>query len=267
VPAKVVLRKLMRWYLEPALAQQRDFNASILRAFTYLSDRVDAVAPRIDGDGVPDYLAFEDRMRGSSELIRERQAPYVGDFRSAQPVLDVGCGRGEFLELLREAGIESKGIDLDADMVEHCREQGLDVERGDGVGYLERLPDGSLGGIFCSHVAEHLQPAVVLRLLELAAVKLRPGGVLVAESPNPRSLVALSMFFADPTHVRPVDPETVAILARQAGFRETELRFLNEPSAEQRLQPVSVDEAVAGNAERLNEVVFGPQDFALVART
>jgi SAM-dependent methyltransferase len=152
-------------------------------------------------------------------------------------------------------------------MVEHCCEQGFDVERGDAVRYLERLADESLGGIFCSHVVEHMAPGVLFRLLELAVTKLRPGGVLIVETPNPRALVALSMFFADPTHVRPVDPETLAFLARQAGFREVELRFLNEPPAEERLQQVSIpeDAALAKNIELLNDVVFGPQDCALVA--
>jgi O-antigen chain-terminating methyltransferase len=213
-------------------------------------------------------------MRGSRELIRERQAPYVEDFRNAAPVLDVGCGRGEFLELLRDSGIEGRGIDLDADMVEHCREEGLDVARVDAVDYLKRLEEGSLGGIFCAHVVEHLAPSALFRLLELAATKLRPAGILIAETPNPKALIALSMFFADLTHLRPLDPETFAFLARQAGFRQVETRFLNEPPAKERLQQVwlpddqehaSARPALARNIDRINEVVFGPQDFALVA--
>lgn len=345
VPPKVVLRKLMRWYLEPALSQQRDFNSSILKALdetrhhlndrldhlTYqLSERVDSAYSRLEraeahametdssletlerqateaderlarlerrarrGDASPppavaarsaphvstgaevgpDYFAFEARMRGSRELIRERQAPYVEDFRNAAPVLDIGCGRGEFLELLRDAGIEGTGIDLDADMVEHCREEGLEVARVDAVDYLEGLEEGSLGGIFCAHVVEHLAPSALFRLLELAATKLRPEGILIAETPNPKALIALSMFFADLTHLRPLDPETFAFLARQAGFRQVETRFLNEPPAKERLQQVwlpddqehaSARPALARNIDRINEVVFGPQDFALVA--
>jgi O-antigen chain-terminating methyltransferase len=225
-------------------------------------------------EDVPDYFAFEARMRGSRELIRERQAPYVEDFRNAGPVLDIGCGRGEFLELLRDSGIDGRGIDLDADMVEHCREEGLDVARVDAVDYLEVLEEGSLGGIFCAHVVEHLAPSALFRLLELAATKLRPEGILIAETPNPKALIALSMFFADLTHLRPLDPETFAFLARQAGFRQVETRFLNEPPAKERLQQVwlpddqehaSARPALARNIDRINEVVFGPQDFALVA--
>jgi SAM-dependent methyltransferase len=347
IPAKVVLRKSIRWYVEPALAQQRDFNSSLLKALDQLNERVDTVSSKLnervgtafeqlqqtdvraderaaetdrsvevlkrkatEADerlvrverrvrraeaagpppaptsspqpqtsarpaDVPDYFAFEARMRGSRELVRERQAPYVSDFRDAAPVLDLGCGRGEFLELLREEGIEAKGIDLDADMVEQCREEGLEVEQADAVAYVEALEDGSLGGIFCSHVAEHLAPSALFRLLELAASKLRSGGILIAETPNPKALVALSMFFADLTHLRPLDPETFAFLARQAGFREVETRFLHEPPAEERLQPVRLPDkpeyesaraALTKDIDRINEVVFGPQDFALVAR-
>ncbi len=215
-------------------------------------------------------------MRGSRADIRDRQRPYVADFSDAAPVLDVGCGRGEFLSLLREAGIEATGVDQDADMVEICRSEGLAVEQDDALAYLERLQDGSLGGVFAAQVVEHLPPAPLVRLLELVCAKLRPGGVLVAETMNPLSLVALKNYFADLTHAQPLVPETLAMLARQAGFRSTELRFLNAPPDEERLRPValpadpSFDDArlaLDANVARLNEIVFGPQDYALVAHT
>src|SRR6188472_231332 len=126
-------------------------------------------------------------MRGSTADVRERQRPYVDDFRGAAPVLDVGCGRGEFLGLLREAGIEARGVDADADMVAFARGAGLDVVQADAVAYLEGLDDGSLGGVFAAQLVEHLPPAALLRLLQLAARKLRPGGLLVAETINPLS--------------------------------------------------------------------------------
>ena len=106
-------------------------------------------------------------MRGSTELIRERQSVYLDDFRDAAPVLDIGCGRGEFLTLLREAGVEARGIDVDPEMVTHCREEGLEVEQADALSYLASLEDDSLGGIFCAHVLEHLSPPALFRLLEL----------------------------------------------------------------------------------------------------
>jgi SAM-dependent methyltransferase len=298
---KRFLRKLMRWYVEPLAADQRVYNSSLLKLVDALSERADAAATsneraqqllreleerltrveRRGGGGVaaappatvaaqpaaaalPDYFAFESRMRGSVEAIRERQRRYVEDFRGAAPVLDVGCGRGELLELLREAGIEAHGIDADADMVAYARGEALDVEQADLVEYLERLEDGSLGGIFMGQVVEHLPPGVLVRSLELAARKLRPGGLLVAETINPLSPLALRHYFADLTHAQPLVPETLELLARQSGFAETEVRYLNEP-AERLTEPD--DPVIAANVRRLNELLFAPLDYALVART
>jgi O-antigen chain-terminating methyltransferase len=224
----------------------------------------------------PDYFAFEARMRGPRDVVRERQSSYVDEFRDAAPVLDVGCGRGEFLELLREAGVEASGIDLDEDMVEHCREEGLDVQRAEALSFLSGLADGSLGGIFCAHLVEHLGPTALLRLLQLSAAKLQPGGVFVAETPNPLSLYALANFSADLSHDRPIHPATLEFLVRQAGFRRAELRFLGPVPEPERLRPVPLPaepafvdtrEALDANVDRLNDVVFGPQDYSIVART
>jgi SAM-dependent methyltransferase len=298
---KRVLRKLMRWYVEPLAADQRVFNSSVLKLVDALSERADVagasneraeqllreleerltrVERRGGGGGMaappatvaaqpaaaalPDYFAFESRMRGSVDAIRERQRRYVDDFRGAAPVLDIGCGRGELLQLLREAGVEARGIDADADMVAYARGEGLDVEQADLVEYLGRLDDGSLGGIFMGQVVEHLPPGVLVRSLEQAAAKLRPGGVLVAETINPLSPLALRHYFADLTHAQPLVPETLELLARQSGFVETAVRYLNEP-AEKLIEPA--DPVIAANVRRLNELLFAPLDYALVART
>ena len=213
---------------------------------------------------VPDYFAFESRMRGSTESIRERQRPYVDDFREADPVLDLGCGRGEFLALLREAGIEARGVDFDPDMVAYARGEGLEVEQADAVTYLQGLDDRSLGGMFAAQLVEHLPAPTLVGLLELAAAKLRSGGLLVAETINPLSPLALRNYYADLTHAQPLVPETLELLARQAGFGSVELRFLNAPE-ERLLEPP--DPVIAANVSRLNELLFGPLDYAIVART
>jgi O-antigen chain-terminating methyltransferase len=218
---------------------------------------------------VPDYFAFESVMRGSVEEIRERQRVYVDDLRDAAPVLDVGCGRGELLGLLRDAGIEARGVDADADMAAFAQGEGLDVTQADGLAYLEGLADGSLGAVVAAQLVEHLPPAVLVRFLQLAAQKLRPGGLLIAETINPLSPLALRSYFADLTHAQPLVPETLALLARQAGFAATELRFLNPP--EKRLNEIDLPagparEALLENVQRLNEVLFGPLDYALYAR-
>ena len=287
-PVKFVLRRLMRWYVEPLAAEQRAFNDAVLKLVDDLYEESDrslagleeasrtlaeleerllraerrtgggaqrTVAPQPAAAAVPDYFAFESRMRGSTAVVRERQRIYVDDFRDAAPVLDLGCGRGEFLALLREAGIGARGVDADADMVDFARGEGLEVEQTDALTYLESLADGSLGGIFCAQVVEHLPPAALLRLLELAAVKLRSGGLFVAETINPLSPLALRNYFADLTHAQPLVPETLVLLARQAGFGRVEVRFANEPERPEGLDP------------RIGDVLFAPLDYAILART
>jgi len=298
---KRFLRKLVRWYVEPLAADQRVFNDSVLKLIDALSERADAsaaareqaerlvreleerlarlerrdpaaggvpapvtVAAQPAAASVPDYFAFESRMRGSVDSIRDRQRLYVDVLRDAAPVLDAGCGRGELLGLLREAGVEARGIDADSDMVAYARGDGLDVEQADLVEYLQRATDGSLGAIFMGQVVEHLPAPTLVQTFQLAAAKLRPGGVLIAETINPLSPIALRNYFADLTHAQPLVPETLELLARQSGFVETEIRFLNEP-AERLTEPD--DPVIAANVRRLNDLLFAPLDYALVART
>jgi SAM-dependent methyltransferase len=301
--AKRVLRKLMRWYVEPLAADQRMFNDAVLKLVDALSARADesagaaeraeqllreleerltrversrrsagveagaipavTVAAQPAAAAVPDYFAYESRMRGSVETIRERQRRYLDLLRDAGPVLDIGCGRGELLGLLRDAGIEARGIDADADMVAYAQGDGLNVRQADAAQYLERIDDYSLGAIFMAQVVEHLPPPTLTHVLELAVRKLRAGGILVAETINPVSPLALRHYFADLTHAQPLVPETLELLARQVGFVDTKIEFLNEP-AERLTEPD--DPVIAANVRRLNELLFAPLDYALVAR-
>jgi SAM-dependent methyltransferase len=134
-------------------------------------------------------------------------------------VLDVGCGRGEFLDLLAERGIAGRGVDLNHEMAELCRARGLDVTEADAVGYLSGLPDASLGGIFAAQVVEHLEPGYLLRFLELAFHKLRPGGRIVLETLNPACWVAFfESYIRDITHRWPLHPDTLKYLVTASGF-------------------------------------------------
>ena len=151
--------------------------------------------------------AFEDVFRGPEERVRELLEPYVELLRGHEPVLDLGCGRGELLELLAEAGIEASGVDVDQGMVERSRAKGLAVEQADAVSYLEAQPEGSLGAVVAIHVIEHLAYEELQRLLELARRALRPGGLFVAETVNPHSVQAFKTFWVDPTHRAPIFPE------------------------------------------------------------
>ncbi len=164
------------------------------------------------------YAAFEDVFRGPEERVRERQRVYVDLLKDHGPVLDAGCGRGEFLDVLREAGIAATGVDSDAGMVERCRAKGHEVALDTAGTYLEGLAESSLGAVFSAQVIEHLPYAELNSFLALSHSRLRPGGVLVAETVNPHAPHALKTFWVDPTHQHPLFPEVVLVLCRIAGF-------------------------------------------------
>ncbi|WP_408896282.1 class I SAM-dependent methyltransferase [Nocardioides sp. R1-1] len=165
------------------------------------------------------YADFEDTYRGSEAFVRERLASYVSIVGDG-PVLDLGCGRGEFLELMEAAAVPARGIDLDESMAARARAKGLDVVTGDGLAALRDTEPGTLGAVTSFQVIEHIPVSAVRELFLGAAAALRPGGVLVAETVNPHSPAALKTFWLDLTHVRPLFPESLLFLARETGFDE-----------------------------------------------
>ncbi len=233
----------------------------------------DAFTPSLDAYK---YVGFEDQFRGSREAIRARFESYLPLFDGRSDVLDVGCGRGEFLDLLQARGASARGIDLNHEMVEGCRARGLDVAEADAVGYLSGLPDASLGGIFSAQVVEHLEPGYLLRFLELALVKLRPGGRLVLETLNPACWVAFfESYIRDITHVWPLHPETLKYLVVASGFSKATIEFRSPVPPQDRLQPIAVGadadarfadlaEAFNANVEKLNARLFTYLDYALI---
>jgi O-antigen chain-terminating methyltransferase len=238
--------------------------------------REETAAPRSDL-GAFEYLAFENEFRGSPALIRARLEAYVPIFEGQSDVLDIGCGRGEFLDLLRPRGIGARGVDLNQAMVEDARSRGLDATCADALTYLRGLPDASLGGLFAAQVVEHLTPAYLGALLDAAAEKMRPGGRVVLETINPRCWVAFfESYLRDPTHVRPLHPETLQYLLRVRGFQHVELRFSSPVAPADRLQPVVLSDSrdaeladavavINDNTTRLNGWLFSFQDYAVVA--
>jgi SAM-dependent methyltransferase len=224
------------------------------------------------------YVGFEDRFRGAEEDIRARLEAYVPYFAGAADVLDVGCGRGEFLELMRAAGVSARGLDVNAAMVEVCRAKGLDAVRGDALGYLGSLPDESLGGIIAVQVVEHLDPDYLMRFLQAAFHALRPGSHIVLETINPTCWVAFfESYIRDLTHVRPVHPETLQYLLLASGFHQVDIVYrspvgdkllaVEAPPARSDRSPDPLAPLIAAfnqNVERLNARMFTYLDYAAV---
>ncbi len=221
-----------------------------------------------------DYVGFERRFRGDPDRVQQiTRERYLEVLRDCGPVLDVGCGKGELVGALKEAGVAATGIDLDPAMVDEAQAQGLDVHVADLNSFLESRPPASYGAIISTQVVEHLQIADLVRFLELSASRLVGGGLFIAETPNPTSLIVLGThFILDPTHVRPIHPALMAYLCECAGFRSVELRYY-EPASQYHLSMVDEREApqwarqLNANFTRINDVLFGPQDYAVVART
>ena len=268
-------REVERIGTGPAWAPASAASGAALASSDAASAR-QAPAPAVDSAthgrfGAWKYVGFEDRFRGSRDEIRGRLEAYLPIFSGASDVLDIGCGRGEFLNLLREHGIGGRGLDLNHEMVEVCRAQGLAAAEGDALGYLRSLPDQSLGGLFAAQVAEHLEPDYLLELLEEAFVKLRPGSAIVLETINPACWFAFfSSYIRDITHVRPLHPDTLSYLLTAHGFQEVTVRYSAPYPERDKLVRVTgegvVEDAINANADKLNALLFTDMDYAAIGR-
>lgn len=173
----------------------------------------------------PFYLSFEDIFRGPENFIRERQRTYLPLLQPRRCVVDVGCGRGEMLDLLAQAEVPALGVDIDPDMVRHCRAKGHDVKHMDAVQFLQAQPEGSLAAIFSAQVLEHLTFNDLKQFLTLCHGRLESGGLLIAETVNPHALEAFKTFYTDLTHQRPIFPEVALALCQIAGFEQAYVLF------------------------------------------
>jgi SAM-dependent methyltransferase len=221
------------------------------------------------------YFELERLHRGTEQEIRGRIARYLPYLAAGGPALDLGCGRGEALALLRDHGIAARGVDGSARMVAICRERGLDAVQGDLFAALAAVPSGSLGAVLSFHVVEHLPIGLLDRLVRLAWGALRPGGVLILETPSPLSLVvAARNFWLDPTHARPVHPESLRLSYELAGFDPVERLDLRPFPAAERLPEIDLSrlpaeqralaDAVNRLRDQLDELLYGCQDFGLI---
>ena len=206
-----------------------------------------------------DYGRFAERFRGTEEYVKAGQQIYLPHFRACRNVLDIGCGRGEFLEMMQAAGIPAKGIDLDPESVATCRHKALDAEVADLFVYLENLPEASLDGIFCSQVVEHLPPQRLPEMIRLCASRLQRNGVLAIETPNPECLAIFAThFYLDPTHQRPVPHPLLAFYLEEFGVGNIEVRKLS-PAAESMPSLKSLP-------EDFREAFFGGLDYAILGK-
>ena len=219
-----------------------------------------------------DYFLFENKFRGTLREIRENQIQYLKYYLGKKNILDIGAGRGEFLELLNENNVSNKGIDVYQDFVDYCKEKGLDVENADALSYLQTLEDNVLGGIFMSQVAEHLDNNYLFDLIEESYKKLENGAYFIAETPNPRVLSTFTnSFYLDPTHVKPVHPETFKFIMEYVGFKHVEILYTKNSKIPYKLPLLNGNnienlQDFNDGINLLNELLFGSQDYAVIAR-
>jgi 2-polyprenyl-3-methyl-5-hydroxy-6-metoxy-1,4-benzoquinol methylase len=211
------------------------------------------------------YVSLEDQCRGSREDIKDRLRIYLPILKEAKlgtnemPILDLGCGRGEWLELLKEQSLQAQGVDVNRMLVEDCRRQGLEVTERDAIVHLRTLPDASLGMVTGFHIIEHLPFEVLVKLLDEVVRVLKPGGVAILETPNPENvLVGSYTFYMDPTHRKPLPSALVKLIAEARGLCRVDVMNLHS------LDAYSVKEAGLEVTKRFNEYFYGPRDYAVI---
>lgn len=229
-------------------------------------ERLEAAEERRAFDPWFGNARFEEVFRGSREELLEHYRTLAARFEGLGPVLDIGCGRGEFLELLAEVGAEGIGVEIDPALVRECEERGLRAELGDALARIAGEVDGSLGGIVLIQVVEHLTAQEVADLIPLAFEKLKPGGRIIIETVNPQSLYVFAhSLYADPTHYKPVHPAYLDFLCKEAGFEAIEIEWRAPPPPSDALEVPAGEGSVATNFEKLSSLVYGPQDYAIIA--
>ena len=295
---KKVIRKLTRWYIVPMMQDQITFNSYVVRNINNLNKQNEKIRQILDEKDEKirqildekderikklekiekennfdmDYLAFENKYRGSEKSIQKLQEKFVRLYAGKDNILDIGCGRGEFIKTLLNAGKQYVfGMDINPQMVEKCKKEGLSVELKDGVNYLYDNDNLNLGGIFSSQVIEHLKPSQIVKLIKGAHKNLQEGSPLILETINPMALVTQTMAYTlDLTHRQYVHPFTIEMLLKEHGFKKVEFIYSSPVDTE---APILKDndmnskelEKYNEKIRRMHEMLFGYQDYAVIA--
>jgi O-antigen chain-terminating methyltransferase len=210
------------------------------------------------------YFSFENRFRGPREEIKRRMQFYLplvegcGAGKRSRPIVDLGCGRGEWLELLKQQKLTATGVDVNQAMIDQCKERRLDVVQADAIEFLRQLPDDSQGAITGFHIIEHLPLDTLIALISETLRVLQPGGLAIFESPNCKNLtVGASYFYIDPTHRNPVFPETAQFMLETTGFERVTLEYLSP------VETTGISD-IDEQPVYLRELLYGPRDFGVI---
>lgn len=278
--ARRVLTGLLRWWFL-AMEERRDrIDRLLARAVADLNerpspgfgerlDRVEREWKRLREDLVAANLHstyFQARFGGDEKVIRAQSERFLDLFHGRERVLDLGSGRGIFLRLMRDNGIGAYGVDLDPRMIEAASGDGLDVVAGEALEHLRGLADRSIDGLYARHLAEHIFPGELVEILRQCRRVLRPGAPVVFVTPNVANLsVGAHTFWMDPSHLRPIPPELFRFYLEVEGFVDVALQTF-EPTEGPKLREDLHDEAAKENARRLNELLYGERDYAVIGR-
>ncbi len=276
--------KSMEWRVEKLAAEYDDVK-TLLKTFLLLREKLGRLLAVLEEKKLPEatavreilepledwrYAAFENRFRGPAEEVKRQLEVYVPYFPKGGKVVDLGCGRGEFLELLHENGVTAEGIDINSQMVEACLDKGLACREGDLLEGLSEWEDGSLDGIFSSQVIEHLTPSYLKSLAELCYQKLASPGTLIWETINPASVFALvQIYYLDLSHQKPVHPQALKFMLEAAGFDDIEIKYSLSLDREKLKNLSGADERTSilnENIDNLNELLYAPPNYAAIAR-
>jgi len=213
------------------------------------------------------YYNYLNKARGDEKLIESRFKKYLKYIKKGWRVLDIGCGRGEFLELLKQRGISAYGIDINPEMIKRCKEKNLDVQQEEAIKHLSTVSEESIGFIMCSHVIEHIPFHLWVELLKLSKRALISDGILIIETLNPRSFYAMmEWYWKDPTHRHPVYPDYLNYLLKYIGFKEITISYFDEVSEQISLSEEKINDAqLQESIKKIKEFLFKPTEYFVLA--